>query len=152
MNEEVKELCNEIKNKLIELGCTEFTLYTNDYCGDLDPDIIAEQGIDVCADSISLYVKEVYTYAEEMEYVTYVRKIKLINGILFFNLEERERFLKADILNSFEETIDNILIHGDEDLIKSCLFFISDCMDEDGWVILNTRNNQELASDGDCEK
>ena len=33
-------------------------------------------------------------YAEEMEYVTYVRKIKLIDGILFFNLEEIERFTK----------------------------------------------------------
>ena len=39
-NKEIQEQCNQIKDKLNELGFTEFTLYAADYCGELDEELV----------------------------------------------------------------------------------------------------------------
>ena len=42
-NKEIQEQCNQIKDKLNELGFTEFTLYAADYCGELDEELVEKR-------------------------------------------------------------------------------------------------------------
>ena len=41
-NKEIHELCNQIKDKLSELGFTEFTLFAADYFGEIDEEFVEE--------------------------------------------------------------------------------------------------------------
>ena len=90
-NKEIQELCNQIKDKLNELGFTEFTLYAVDYYGDHDDDELIEQieeKVPDTASSLGWYFKVNDDYSGYSSVHTYARKIKIKDDELVFDLED----------------------------------------------------------------
>jgi hypothetical protein len=90
-NKEIQELCNQIKDKLNELGFTEFTLYAADYYGDHDDDELIEQieeKVPDTASSLGWYFKVNDDYSGYSSVHTYARKIKIKGNELVFDLED----------------------------------------------------------------
>jgi len=90
-NKEIQELCNQIKDKLNELGFTEFTLYAADYYGGFDDDDLIEQieeKVPDTASSLGWYFKVNDDYSGYSSVHTYARKIKIKGDELVFDLED----------------------------------------------------------------
>ena len=137
-NKEIQELCNQIKDKLNELGFTEFTLYASDYCGELDSELVEEKVPDT-AGSLGWYFKVNDDYLGFSSVYTYARKIKIKGDELVFDLEDKyeddnggseERDYYED------QTISDILYTCSEERVISCLkdilsyaFDTDDCND-----------------------
>ena len=122
-NKEIQELCNQIKDKLNELGFTEFTLYAADYCGELDSELVEEK-VPVSVVEMEWWFKVNNDYSGYSSIVTYARKIKIKGDELVFDLEDKyedddggseERGYYED------QTISDILYTCSEERVLSCL-------------------------------
>ena len=136
-NKEIQELCNQIKDKMNELGFTEFTLYAADYCGELDEELVEEKVSDT-AGGLEWYFKDNEDYSGMSGVRTYARKIKIKDDELVFDLED----IYDDNDGGWEErgyyedqTISEILDKCPESMVISCLngilqyAFDTDCYD-----------------------
>ena len=122
-NKEIQELCNQIKDKMNELGFTEFTLYAADYCGELDEELVEEKVADE-AGGLDWYFKDNEDYSGMSGVRTFARKIKIKDDELVFDLED----IYEDNDGGWEErgyyedqTIDDILHTCPESMVISCL-------------------------------
>ena len=97
----------KIKNRLSELGLTEFTFYTEDYCGELDDDLTDSLNSTIEAD---LHFQ--FNAGDESERYVAPRKVKIIDDELFFDLEKVEINYEygPEVLSNYEDTtIEDIL-------------------------------------------
>ena len=139
-NKEIHELCNQIKDKLSELGFTEFTLFAADYFGELDEELVeeVEEKVEDYAGDLGWYFKSNEDYSGDSVVRTYARKIKIKDEELVFDLED----IYDDFNGGLEErgsyenqTISDILNTCPEEKVISCLksilscAFNSDCYD-----------------------
>ena len=122
-NKEIQELCNQIKDRLNELGFTEFTLYAADYCGELDEELVEEKVSDT-AGGLEWYFKDNEDYSGMSGVITYARKIRIKDDELVFDLEDQYE----DIDGGWEEQgyyedqdIECILRTCSEAMVISCL-------------------------------
>lgn len=122
-NKEIQELCNQIKDKMNELGFTEFTLYAADYYGELDEELVEEKVSDT-ADCLGWFFKVNGDYSGFSRVLTFARKIKIKDDELVFDLED----IYDDIKGGWEErgsyenqTISDILFSCSEAEVISCL-------------------------------
>lgn len=122
-NKEIQELCNQIKDKMNELGFTEFTLYSADYCGELDEELVEEKVSDT-ADCLGWFFKDNEDYSGMSGVFTFARKIKIKDDELVFDLED----IYDDTDGGWEErgsyenqTISKILDKCPEARVISCL-------------------------------
>ena len=109
----------KIKNRLSELGLTEFTFYTEDYCGELDDDLTDSLNSTIEAD---LHFQ--FNVGDEGERYVAPRKVKIIDDELFFDLEEVEINYEygPEVLSNYEgTTIEDILSDYWKAHVKKCL-------------------------------
>ena len=86
MNEEIKKLIEQIKNRLNELGMSEFVVYASDYCGELDEDVVEEKVADSAGSlGFRIHINEDYSGYSSTD--TYIRKIKLKDDDIVFDIE-----------------------------------------------------------------
>jgi len=138
-NKEIQELCNQIKDKLNELGFTEFTLYAADYYGELDEELVEEKVGDT-AGGLEWYFKDSDDYSGMSGVRTYARKIKIKDDELVFDLDE----IYDDCDGGWEErghyedqTIDDILRTCPEEMVLSCLNgILSNAFDTDYYDVI----------------
>ena len=123
-NKEIQELCNQIKDKMNELGFTEFTLYAADYCGELDEELVEEKIFDTAGDLEWYFKDNDEDYSGMSGVRTFARKIKIKDDELVFDLED----IYDDIDGGWEErgnyenqTISKILDKCPESMVISCL-------------------------------
>ena len=142
----------KIKNRLSELGLTEFTFYTEDYCGELDDDLTDSLNSTIEAD---LHFQ--FNAGDEGERYVAPRKVKIIDDELFFDLEEVEINYEygPEVLSNFEDTtIEDILSDYWKADVKKCLECMLEYMHNDDVVELNkgleeSADNEEESGDDD---
>ena len=138
-NKEIQELCNQIKDKLNELGFTEFTLYAADYCGELDEELVQEKVGDQ-AGALEWVFKFTDEYSGYSAVSTYARKIKIKDDELVFDLED----IYDDYDGNWEkrgsyedQTISDILNTCPEEIVISCLNgILSSAFDTDYYDVI----------------
>jgi hypothetical protein len=126
----------KIKNRLSELGLTEFTFYTEDYCGELDDDLTDSLNSTIEADLHFQFIVD-----DEGERYVAPRKVKIIDDELFFDLEEVEINYECgpEVLSNYEgTTIEDILSDYWKAHVKKCLECMLEYMHNDDVVELNT--------------
>lgn len=132
----IDELCNQIKSKLIELGFTEYTLYACDYYGDLDEDEMPEDILN--GDSCNLYWLHQDHYPDDSWITTVVRKIKIKDGILVFDLEEYDDCHDIEIVGyDVDLTIEDICERAEHEIVIDCLRNIFESIDHEELLELN---------------
>lgn len=142
----------KIKNRLSELGLTEFTFYTEDYCGELDDDLTDSLNSTIEAD---LHFQ--FNAGDESERYVAPRKVKIIDDELFFDLEEVEINYEygPEVLSSYEgTTIEDILSDYWKSDVKKCLECMLEYMHNDDVVELNkgleeSADNEEESGNDD---
>ena len=142
----------KIKNRLSELGLTEFTFYTEDYCGELDDDLTDSLNSTIEAD---LHFQ--FNAGDESERYVAPRKVKIIDDELFFDLEEVEINYECgpEVLSNYEgTTIEDILSDYWKADVKKCLECMLEYMHNDDVVELNkgleeSADNEEESGDDD---
>ena len=125
----------KIKNRLSELGLTEFTFYTEDYCGELDDDLTDSLNSTIEAD---LHFQ--FNAGDESERYVAPRKVKIIDDELFFDLEKVEINYEygPEVLSNYEgTTIEDILSAYWKADVKKCLECMLEYMHNDDVVELN---------------
>lgn len=124
--EEIKYLCDAIKQKLSELGMAEFVLYADDFWGDIEED----DGIDVseyvgdAAENLEWFFNIQNSYNGYSSICLYARKIKIKDNKLLFDVcEEYE-----DLDGGWEErgfyedqSIEDLLRICQEEYVVKCL-------------------------------
>ena len=90
MNAEITKLCGQIKERLEELQIPEFVLYAADYFGDLDEDYVdvVEEKVGDCAANLDFRFNETSVYSGYSGTISYIRKIKVKDGNVVFDIEE----------------------------------------------------------------
>lgn len=119
----------KIKNRLSELGLTEFTFYTEDYCGELDDDLTDSLNSTIEAD---LHFQ--FNVGDEGERYVAPRKVKIVDDELFFDLEEVEINYECgpEVLSNYEgTTIEDILSDYWKAHVKKCLECMLEYMHND---------------------
>ena len=130
----------KIKNRLSELGLTEFTFYTEDYCGELDDDLTDSLNSTIEAD---LHFQ--FNAGDEGERYVAPRKVKIIDDELFFDLEEVEINYECgpEVLSNYEgTTIEDILSEYWKSDVKKCLECMLEYMHNDDVVELNNESKE----------
>ena len=95
--EQLHELCDKIKERLVALGINDFVLFAADYWDEYE-DWAEDFEIDE-AGEYGFYVKEVQV--GDSWFTTYVRKIKIKDDDLVFDLEE----IEANDDSGYSETV-----------------------------------------------
>jgi len=95
--EQLHELCDKIKERLVALGINDFVLFAADYWDEYE-DWAEDFEIDE-AREYGFYVKEVQV--GDSWFTTYVRKIKIKDDELVFDLEE----IEANDDSGYSETV-----------------------------------------------
>ncbi len=143
--EQLHELCDKIKERLVALGMNDFVLFASDYWDEYEDWAEDLEDFDD-AGPLGFYMKEVqggYSY-----FTTYVRKIKIKDDELVFDLEEIEADDDGDheIVRSEENmSIDVITDSAHSDNTRTALRCLKSILDnafdeEDPLVIeLNKR-------------
>lgn len=130
----------KIKNRLSELGLTEFTFYTEDYCGELDDDLTDSLNSTIEAD---LHFQ--FNAGDESERYVAPRKVKIIDDELFFDLEKVEINYEygPEVLSNFEDTtIEDILSDYWKADVKKCLECMLEYMHNDDVIELNNESKE----------
>lgn len=130
----------KIKNRLSELGLTEFTFYTEDYCGELDDDLTDSLNSTIEAD---LHFQ--FNVGDEGERYVAPRKVKIVDDELFFDLEEVEINYKCgpEVLSNYESTtIEDILSDYWKAHVKKCLECMLEYMHNDEVIELNNESKE----------
>ena len=81
------ELCDKIKERLIDLGMNDYVLFAGDYYGDYEEWEEELEDMDT-ARSIDFHVK--YAEGGDSCFTTYIRRIKIKDDKLVFDLQEEE--------------------------------------------------------------
>lgn len=116
--QDLHKLCDKIKERIQALGMNDYVLFASDYFGEDEDEWESLDGeledLDT-ARSIDFHVK--YAEGGDSCFTTYVRRIKIIDEKLVFDLEEQEENdWSCERIGFFEDqTIDNITdeAHGD---------------------------------------
>lgn len=130
----------KIKNHLSELGLTEFTFYTEDYCGELDDDLTDSLNSTIEAD---LHFQ--FNVGDEGERYVAPRKVKIVDDELFFDLEEVEINYECgpEVLSNYEgTTIEDILSDYWKAHVKKCLECMLEYMHNDEVIELNNESKE----------
>ena len=130
----------KIKNRLSELGLTEFTFYTEDYCGELDDDLTDSLNSTIEAD---LHFQ--FNVGDEGERYVAPRKVKIVDDELFFDLEEVEINYECgpEVLSNYEgTTIEDILSDYWKAHVKKCLECMLEYMHNDEVIELNNESKK----------
>lgn len=130
----------KIKNRLSELGLTEFTFYTEDYCGELDDDLTDSLNSTIEAD---LHFQ--FNVGDEGERYVAPRKVKIVDDELFFDLEEVEINYECgpEVLSNYEGiTIEDILSDYWKAHVKKCLECMLEYMHNDEVIELNNESKK----------
>lgn len=130
----------KIKNRLSELGLTEFTFYTEDYCGELDDDLTDSLNSTIEAD---LHFQ--FNVGDEGERYVAPRKVKIVDDELFFDLEEVEINYECgpEVLSNYEgTTIEDILSDYWKAHVKKCLECLLEYMHNDEVIELNNESKE----------
>lgn len=130
----------KIKNRLSELGLTEFTFYTEDYCGELDDDLTDSLNSTIEAD---LHFQ--FNVGDEGERYVAPRKVKIVDDELFFDLEEVEINYECgpEVLSNYEgTTIEDILSDYWKAHVKKCLECMLEYMHNDEVIELNNESKE----------
>lgn len=130
----------KIKNRLSELGLTEFTFYTEDYCGELDNDLTDSLNSTIEAD---LHFQ--FNVGDEGERYVAPRKVKIVDDELFFDLEEVEINYECgpEVLSNYESTtIEDILSDYWKAHVKKCLECMLEYMHNDEVIELNNESKE----------
>ena len=130
----------KIKNRLSELGLTEFTFYTEDYCGELDDDLTDSLNSTIEAD---LHFQ--FNVGDEGERYVAPRKVKIVDDELFFDLEEVEINYECgpEVLSNYEgTTIEDILSDYWKAHVKKCLECMLEYMHNDEFIELNKESKE----------
>ena len=130
----------KIKNRLSELGLTEFTFYTEDYCGELDDDLTDSLNSTIEAD---LHFQ--FNVGDEGERYVAPRKVKIVDAELFFDLEEVEIKYECgpEVLSNYEgTTIEDILSDYWKAHVKKCLECLLEYMHNDEVIELNNESKE----------
>lgn len=128
----------KIKNRLSELGLTEFTFYTEDYCSELDDDLTDSLNSTIEAD---LHFQ--FNVGDEGERYVAPRKVKIVDDELFFDLEEVEINYECgpEVLSNYEgTTIEDILSDYWKAHVKKCLECMLEYMHNDEVIELNNES------------
>ena len=130
----------KIKNRLSELGLTEFTFYTEDYCGELDDGLTDSLNSTIEAD---LHFQ--FNVGDEGERYVAPRKVKIVDDELFFDLEEVEINYECgpEVLSNYEgTTIEDILSDYWKAHVKKCLECMLEYMHNDEVIELNNESKE----------